>query len=311
VLVILIGLGWLTIHTLLYKIPVISPQSHIGGFDLDDVSWRQAIVWVLEDLDRTSVFIHVLMVVGAIGISTLLAKFIIQPLAVINRAQQRFIADAAHELRTPITVIRSTNELALMDGRKIKPRTSMATMRSTIEEVVRMGNIIRNLRNISQGDHQAEEMPFAKTDISTIVKSVVSELKRQAIRRCVSVEIDDIPGTALVWGNDTALRELIFNILRNAISYTPDGGQVKIDLKTKNKKFVYLGVKDTGIGISHKDLPHIFNPFFRGKNYRKKPSGTGLGLAIVKEIAKKHRGTVRVLSKPNRGTTVEVLLPTI
>jgi two-component system phosphate regulon sensor histidine kinase PhoR len=145
---------------------------------------------------------------------------------------------------------------------------------------------------------------MSAVNLSQITSKAINILQKRAGEKGVTIRIVD-KGAAVVYGNVTALEEMILNIVKNAITYTAKGGSIEVSLK-HNFDEVLLSVRDTGLGIPPNDLPHIFEPFFKASNSVEKKEGVGLGLAIVREIAHMHRAHVDVKSKVGRGTTFSV-----
>jgi two-component system phosphate regulon sensor histidine kinase PhoR len=145
---------------------------------------------------------------------------------------------------------------------------------------------------------------MSAVNLSQIASKAINILQKRAGERGVTLHLFD-RGAAIVYGNVTALEELLLNIIKNAINYTPRGGKVEVTLK-HNFDEVLLTVHDTGLGIPSNDLPHIFEPFYKASNTMDKKEGVGLGLAIVKEIAHMHQAKLDVKSREGKGTIFSV-----
>ncbi|MBI2030593.1 HAMP domain-containing histidine kinase, partial [Candidatus Kaiserbacteria bacterium] len=175
-------------------------------------------------------------------------------------------------------------------------------------EMDRISEIINNLLSISILV-QPEHMKFNDVDISELVGRIVDKytpLARQHELK-ISVRKED---HVLVCGNATALEQIVGNVLKNAIHYTPAHGTIDIMLVSSSNKHIELIVHDSGIGISRKDIFHIFEPFYRAESVRAR-DGSGLGLTMVSELVKMHSGKITVRSAPGRGTSVSIWLPKI
>lgn len=142
---------------------------------------------------------------------------------------------------------------------------------------------------------------MSAVNLSQVTSKAINILQKRAGEKGVELRLSD-KGVAVVYGNVTALEEMILNIIKNAITYTPRGGVIEVGIKHTFDE-VLLSVRDSGLGIPADDLPHIFEPFFRASNTLDKKEGVGLGLAIVREIALMHRAHVEVKSKIGKGTT--------
>lgn len=241
-----------------------------------------------------------------LGFSYLIAKITLTPARNALQSQKRFISDIAHELRTPLSVIKTNSEVALMSD-SIEPSVRR-TLKSIIEELDRTSEIINNLLSFSNLV-RPERVNFSQVDLGPLVDSSISKLKALAESKQLDISVQKITPHN-VWGNATALEQIIVNLLKNAINYTPSGGHVSIRIEPDYRGSVILTVQDSGVGISRQDLIHIFEPFYRAERSRNRQSGSsGLGLTIVSELIKLHSGRITIKSFPNRGTTATVFLP--
>ena len=236
----------------------------------------------------------------------IIARITLAPTRNALAAQKQFIGNIAHELRTPLSVLKTNTEVALLEDNI--PADMKATMESNVEELDRISEIINNLLSLS-ALVRPERVEFAAVDLSTVVSDVVEKFSALAKRGEHQVTVRKGPGTA-VWGNATALTQIVSNLLKNAITYTPRGGHIRVSVEPSPNNHVELIVQDSGVGIARKDLYRIFEPFYRGDLSRTRgQGGSGLGLAIVSELIKLHRGKVTIRSSVGRGTTVAVLFP--
>jgi len=239
----------------------------------------------------------------------LLARFTLGPARDTLRYQKLFISNVAHELRTPIAVIKTSTEVALIDDSM--PADTQNTFRDIVVELDRISEILNNLLSLNTLT-RPERMQFANIELAPLVESVVKRHAILANERGIKVVVQK-DSYSTVYGNATALEQVIANLVKNAISYTPKGGDGCVTIEVGPKSdMMLLSVTDNGIGISQEDLFHIFEPFYRAdmsRNRKIKKSGTGLGLTIVNELVRVHRGKIRVQSALRKGTTVAVYLP--
>lgn len=240
-------------------------------------------------------------------ILSLLAYFasgiILRPIKKTLESQRRFIADAAHELRTPLSIIKTSSEVALLEER---PSVSdlARSLKENVKEIDRMAGIIKNLMNISRANEGDSKVTFSRVNLSQLVTNMIQSIKPLARKRKIKIDFYGSEN-ALVWGNPVSLEEMILNLLKNAVIYTPRGGTVNARVLDKSPRSVELTIKDSGIGISKQDISHIFEPFYKAEGTRRssKNGSSGLGLAIVREIIRQHRASIRVKSTLNKGTS--------
>lgn len=222
------------------------------------------------------------------------------------RQISRFSADVSHELRTPLTIIQGEAEVALRSG-ATREEMSLA-LELVLDEARRLSKLVRNLLTVARlesGEHRPE---FVMTPVAPIIEDLVEEAQVLATAKGVALRVGRVDGASIP-GDAVLLHQLGYNLLDNAIKYTPAGGLVELSF-VADEKTAHLVVRDTGCGIEEKELDRIFDRFFRGDKARNhSDGGTGLGLALVKQIAEIHRGTVDVTSTPGQGSTFRATLP--
>jgi len=224
-------------------------------------------------------------------------------------AQQRFVADASHELKTPLMVLRAGVERALTDPSA--PAESLQALDESLQEVNRMAELVDNLLTLARADEGRAPIAVVSTDLRELVSEAAETT--QLLGEATGLDVvTQIPSEPVVLPVDpTRIRQLLLNLVTNAVKYTPAGGEISLGLADQGDT-VQLVVRDTGIGIAAGDLPHIFDRFWRADPARSRDlerSGTGLGLAITKWIAEAHGGSITVQSRPGRGTIFTVSLP--
>src|SRR5438132_1332415 len=224
-------------------------------------------------------------------------------------ALRRFTADASHELKTPLTVLRGGVERAITTPGL--PQDTLATLEETLQEIKRMTELVEALLTLARADEGIAPLHREPVDLREIVEEARETGELLAEEAGVRMEMTT-PAEPVVMSVDaTRIRQLILNLVTNAVKYTPAGGSVRLQLGPANGKLT-LSVADTGIGIAPGDLPHIFDRFWRADSARTRTGerpGAGLGLAICKWIAEAHGGKIDVVSRPGRGTTFTVTLP--
>src|SRR5437773_491918 len=224
-------------------------------------------------------------------------------------ALRRFTADASHELKTPLTVLRAGVERAIT--MPSLPSEALAALEETLQEINRMTELVEALLMLARADEGTAPLHRETVDLRAIVEETGETGELLAAEAGVNMEVATPADPVIVPVDASRIRQLILNLLTNAVKYTPAGGSVRLQLGPSNGR-VTLTVADSGVGIAPGDLPHIFDRFWRADSARTRTgerSGTGLGLAICKWIAEAHGGTIAVTSRPGRGTTFVVSLP--
>lgn len=215
------------------------------------------------------------------------------------RKVTQFTADASHELRTPISLIRTTAELALTDG---SPQASSEALISILEESERTTRLLEDLLLLARSDSNTRSR-LETIDLMVPFREAALQTELLASSKNVTVTCEDSGTPCFISGNTDLLRRLFLILADNAIKYTPPGGRVTLTLSIDDKQ-AQVEVRDTGIGISAEDLPHIFERFYRADKARHRSGGAGLGLSIAEWIARVHHSSIEVDSKIDAGTTV-------
>jgi heavy metal sensor kinase len=239
-----------------------------------------------------------------------LATTLNEMLARLEAAFQRitqFTADASHELRTPVSVMRTSAEIALR-----KPRTD-AQYRETLSQILReserVSQLIEQLLALARADAGSGALPMIRTDLTAILKHVCQQAKFLSNEKQLAFSQELSGDKCWVQGDVSSLERLFMILLDNAVKYTPTGGHVGVRAWSE-EGFAKVEFHDSGIGIAAGDLPHIFDRFFRADRARSPESGgTGLGLAIARWIVHAHRGEIHVQSEPSKGSSFQVKLP--
>jgi heavy metal sensor kinase len=224
-------------------------------------------------------------------------------------ALRRFTADASHELKTPLTVLKAGVERALTTAKM--PPESLAALEEAMDEINRMTELVDALLTLARADEGLVRLHQEPVDLRALILETEETGELLAEPAGIVVSADAPVDAVIVPGDGSRIRQLVMNLLTNAVKYTPAGGRVRLWLERDDGR-VRFGVSDTGIGIAPGDLPHIFDRFWRADSARTRTAerpGAGLGLAICKWIAEAHGGTIEVQSRPGRGTTFSVTLP--
>ena len=222
-------------------------------------------------------------------------------------AQMRqFSSDASHELRTPLTVLQGQNELVLSKLRD--PKEYQEVIISNLEEINYMSKVLEDLFVLSRSDENQVLLNYKRMDLRDLVEEVCRHAEILAEEKNISIVIAFLEQVKIN-GDEVRLRQMVWNILHNGIKYTQPGGELKVSL-LEESGFALLSIQDTGIGIPEKDLPFIFDRFYRVDKARSKDEGgSGLGLSICRHIAEAHKGKIEVESKPGLGTRFKIHIP--
>ena len=221
-------------------------------------------------------------------------------------SMRRFVADASHELRTPISVIRGEADVALSHERPVAEyRESLAIV---LDESRRLSRLVDDLLNLARADAGHVRLQVQEFYFNDLLAECCRSVQALARARRISLECRSA-GDISFRGDEELLRRLIVNLLDNAIRYTPEDGSVTASLEASGPE-LRIQVSDTGAGIPPEAAPHLFERFYRADEARSRQAGgSGLGLAIVKWIAESHHGAVALTSRPGAGSTFTVTLP--
>jgi two-component system OmpR family sensor kinase len=218
--------------------------------------------------------------------------------------QRRFTADASHELRTPLATISTETQWAL--GRDRGPDDYRRSLEVCQRAARRMQTIVERLLTLARADAAREDERRVPVRLDALAASLAHDLRTLSDARRLDVSVDATPASCL--GDPDRLYEALTNVVVNAIQYNVEGGRLRIEVREAGE-YAEVIVADTGVGIPAAQLPHVFEPFFRGDAARShEAGGAGLGLAVTQAIVKRHGGDVRCTCEPGRGTTVVLRL---
>jgi signal transduction histidine kinase len=242
------------------------------------------------------------------GLAYLLAGKTLKPIAEMLDEQNQFISDASHELRTPLTSMKSAMEVGLRD-KEMEIKEAREIMTENIEDVNKLQSLSDNLLQLAQYQKPNNKVVFEKVSVAEVVGGAVKKVGPIAKIKKITIDSNEVEKVKIK-ANKYNLADLLVILLDNAIKYSPKNKTVKISAK-RNDGSVLIMVTDEGMGIAEKDLPHIFERFYRADSARSKEEvgGYGLGLSIAKKIVETHRGNITVKSKMGEGTTFTVKLP--
>lgn len=219
----------------------------------------------------------------------------------------RFTADASHELRTPVAIIRTTTEI--VQSRKRTVEEHCQAWNTVQAQAERMSGLIQDLLVLARADGASEQRVFEPSNISEIVTAACAQIQVIAEPKGLSIRTQ-IAAECTVFGDAGALLRAVLILLDNAVKYTSAPGAIEVLVNITDRDLVAIEVRDTGIGISRADLPHIFERFYRATKDRSRDTGgAGLGLSIAQAIAARHKGFIAVESTVGAGSVFRMLLP--
>jgi two-component system phosphate regulon sensor histidine kinase PhoR len=240
----------------------------------------------------------------------------------LERMRSEFVANVSHELKTPITAVKGFAE-TLLGGAVNDPETARSFLQIIYDESDRLNRLIGDILELSKIESRRVPLQFSPIELSAFIGKTVELMTAEAERKNIRIAMKAEPGV-YVEADEDRLRQIVMNLLANGISYTPDGGLVTIEVEPVSStseqaaddafdyEHIRIMISDTGIGIPKKDLPRIFERFYRVDKARSRSSGgTGLGLSIVKHLVELHKGSISVDSQVGIGSTFTIELPVL
>ncbi len=296
------------IRLLIASEPVYNNGQYIGqlyiGKDLSFV--YQLLNWLLVIL----IAIGIVFFGIALYLSFIMSKRAMVPISGAFTRQREFVGDASHELRTPLSVLLSSIDAMEMT---IEPKQEDLTGKLLLnmrQEVKRMTHLVSDLLTLARSDSSTMELKTENFDFCGLAGKTAESIRPLAEAKEMSLNLS-APAALPVIGDSQRLSQLLYILMDNAIKYTPNGGYVNLHLSQEGNT-LSIKVEDNGIGIDPKDLPHIFERFYRAdKSRARQMGGHGLGLSIAKWIVDTHHGSIRVSSETGKGTSFIVRLPII
>ncbi len=274
------------------------PASTILEPDLVEEVKRRLII-NLAIIDITIAIVSSLM-------SYFLAGITLRPIKEMMDKESRFISDASHELRTPLTSLKTAMEVYLRSKKQSEKETK-TLIKENIEEIDKLQSLSTSLLELAHSDKPLTN-GFKKLSLKEIINSSTKKIEPLAKKKQIKIK-SNVQNLKLT-GNEDRIVELFVILLDNAVKYSPNKTSISIEAKRDDGHVIVI-VKDQGIGIDKKDLPYIFDRFYRTDSARSKEGkgGFGLGLSIAEKIVASHRGQIKVESKPGNGSKFEVILP--
>jgi signal transduction histidine kinase len=225
------------------------------------------------------------------------------------RRMTQFTADASHELRAPVALIRTTAEFTL--GRRRDPDEYEGAMKDVLVEAERTSHLLDSLLTLARGDSGVDTLDLIPIDVGEAAREAIEESRKFAAEKDIGIDCRIAQGGPEIDGDSHAMRRLFVILIDNAVKYTNPGGNIRVTVQA-NGNSAEAAVADTGIGIATHDQVHIFDRFWRVDKVRSRAAGgAGLGLSIARWIVDQHHGTIEVESEPGRGSTFRMTFPRI
>jgi two-component system, OmpR family, phosphate regulon sensor histidine kinase PhoR len=241
--------------------------------------------------------------------STCVAVF--RDISTIKRTEKMrrdFVANVSHELRTPLSVLKGYAE-TLLDGALLDPNTSREFITVMEQHANRLSRLVEELLDLSRLEADDYKMELSRLWLSPVVGQVCMMVKEHAAAKNITLDVALPANLPKIMGHPASLEQVIYNLVENAIKYSPPGKQVMVDAVHDPQRGVIVGIHDQGIGIEAKHIPRLFERFYRVDKARSREmGGTGLGLSIVKHIVQTHGGDIWVESEPGEGSHFYVCL---
>jgi signal transduction histidine kinase len=240
-----------------------------------------------------------------------------QQLMELDRLKTAFMAVASHELRTPVTLIGGFASLLEMSADKVTPERVKDTTSKIAEGARRLERIIRRMFQMLESGEVAETMHFEEVNPLTLIQGALEDAQPFIEKREIQLNVD-LEDVRTISADASKIKDVLDNLLLNAIKFTPDGGRIDIEMSDDSDgEMVEITVRDHGVGIAEEDLQHIFEPMFSTFDtlhhssgvYEFQRRGIGLGLTVSKKFVELHDGNIRLESKLGEGTTITVRLP--
>jgi two-component system, OmpR family, phosphate regulon sensor histidine kinase PhoR len=269
---------------------------------------RKQVVIPLE-IERRHFEVYGVPIIGTNNVwkGILLVFHDITELKKLEQMRKDFVANVSHELKTPITSIKGFSE-TLLDGAMHDKATLEAFLEIILKESDRLQVLIQELLDLSKIEQHGFRLTKGTVDLVKEANEVIEILRGKAAQKEIFLKLNQFSEEAVIQGDPDRLKQVLINLVSNAITYTPNGGSVEISL-TDQGDSVSIVVKDSGIGIEKSEITRIFERFYRVDKARSRNSGgTGLGLAIVKHIVEAHKGQIEVVSRIGKGTTFTIKL---
>lgn len=273
-----------------------------GDFATDQIQ-QAYTARALDSIQNDLIVIDLIILILATGSSYFFAGYTLRPIQKSLENQKAFSEHASHELRTPLAVMKNDMEVLLRNPSPTKELVQ-AALRSNIEEIDHLTAMTKDLLTLARSRANTS-VASEKVNLAEMVRGVALKMRPLSEKKGIVISIA-AENPVAVMGRKGELARVLTNLLQNAIAHTPSGGSITVKVKEEGL-YALMRVSDTGTGIDPKDLPHIFERFYKGEG----TDGNGLGLSIVKELIAQHSGEISIESEKGKGTSATIRLPRI
>ncbi len=282
------------------KVPKIIQSGPKPFFIEDLIAARRRVMLLLLFSNGT-----ILIISAAAGY--FLAGKTLRPIEEMLKTQNRFIADASHELRTPLSAVKTSTEVALRN-KKLSTAEAKNILKDNLKDIDSLQKLTDSLLSLAQYQSGESNYNLQQTDIKEVIENTIRKIRPMADKKNISISLK--AKHHYLESDEIGLEEMMLIFLDNAVKYTPEGGEIKIEAKADLRQ-VTIKIKDTGIGISSKNISRIFERFYQVETARSKNkgSGFGLGLPLAKKIIDFHKGTITVSSRLQKGSIFTIKFP--
>lgn len=296
------------VSVILYVSFVRNLNGNTDGNYADNQAQARAAQAEISKLTGIIIGVDTLVLVLASGAGWLLAGKTLRPIQQMLKTQKEFVANASHDLRTPLAIMKTNTELGL--GAIAPSNPAYQTLTTNLEEVDNMNQLAEELLWLARSEDAEYQQKSESVDIALLTQRIIKKLHNYAARKSSVFKLDVEAKQLNVSGNPLSLERAINNVLKNAIDYSPPSSTLKLAI-TSTHHSIQWSCHNPGSSIKPADLPYIFNRFYRGSDTRAASlnQGNGLGLAIAREIVEQHKGQISAGSKARQGTTITIVLP--
>ncbi len=301
IMVILGGASFILYKVLLSNILGILEENLVSPLAAEQILHRAQ-----ELLQARILIVDSIIMIFVVVLGFFLTNKTLKPIKINSQRQKQFIADAAHELRTPVAIAISGLEVALRN-KKLDMSIVRTVMESSLNEMRELSKLSNNLLDIAKLDRH-HKVVHEIVPITQLVRLVAIKTQLLAQEKSILINVD-LKNEENVSGNAMDLERVFYNIINNAIAHTGEVGSIEVSDKVVGKNYSIV-IKDNGVGMESEVLQRVFDPFFQGDISRNQ-SGAGLGLTLAKKIITEHLGTISIESQVGQGTAVTISLPTV